>query len=133
MTRSIHDNFVLGYEVDAERRSIIVHTEHRYGEEPFERTDVHFDDVLGYLFLDSLGGILFDIVEASIDSIVEAHAANFEWGTRYGWPWIPSGDMDPATFVASHDATTFRVESSIGFEGFVVAKSMRLEPVEPRG
>jgi hypothetical protein len=60
-TRSIHDNHVLGYSVDAKRRSIVLHTEFRFGSAPFERTDVKFEGVLGYHFQDSLGGILFDV------------------------------------------------------------------------
>ena len=49
-----------------EEKSITLHTEYRDQGTPYERTDVFFEGVQGYLFLDSLGGILFDIEEVGI-------------------------------------------------------------------
>jgi len=67
MDRSIHDNFVTGYSVDCALRTITIHTEYRDQGEPFERTDVRFEGVVGYLFRDNLRGILFDI---EVDTMV---------------------------------------------------------------
>jgi hypothetical protein len=131
MTRSVHDNIVLGYSVDCEGSTILLLTEFRDQGEPFERTDVRFEGVIGYLFRDNLGGILFGVVEDTIDNIVSEYAAEFEWGARYGWPWISAcKDIDPREFVASQEAKVFCIQSSIGFDGFVIGKSMTVEAVE---
>ncbi len=130
MTRSLHDNFVLGYSVDAEAASIVIRTEYRDQGEPFERTNARFEGVAGYLFRDNLGGVLFDITEESIDYILRDYADDFEWGTRYGWPWVQAGTGDPRDYVTSMGARAFRVQSSIGFDGFIIAKSFVIEAAE---
>jgi hypothetical protein len=42
MGRSVHDNFIVSYEVHCERREIRLHTEYRDRGEPFEITVVVF-------------------------------------------------------------------------------------------
>ncbi len=130
MTRSLHDNFVLGYSVDAEAASIVIRTEYRDQGAPFERTNARFEGVVVYLFRDNLGGILFDITEESMEYILRDYAGDFEWGTRYGWPWVQAGAGDPHGHVTSLGAKAFRVQSSIGFDGFIVAKSFVVEAAD---
>lgn len=127
-TRSVHDNYVLGYSVDSEARTVVVRTEYR-DRGPFERTDVHFEGVLGYLLQDSLGGILFDIEAVEFESVYREHAALFEAGANYGWPFQRCRS-DPGDYVRAAGASTFRIQSSIGFDGFVVCQSMRFEAVQ---
>ena len=129
MTRSIHDNHVLGYSVDVESRTIVLHTEFRDQGEPFERTDVRFDGVLGYWFRDSLGGILFGIEQVDFARVAEDYAEMFKAGASYGWPF-QSCDGDPVAFVRSAGATAFQIDSSIGFDGFVVCKTMTVEAAQ---
>jgi hypothetical protein len=45
--RSIHDNRVVSYEVDADRRRIVLHTRFE-APEPQEATDLVFEGVLAY-------------------------------------------------------------------------------------
>ncbi len=131
MTRSIHDNQVLGYSVSAESRTIVVHTEFRDGgEPPFERTDVRFDGVLGYYFQDNLSGILFGIEQVEFAQVVKDHADLFQIGAPYWWPF-QTCDGDPVDFVRSAGAIAFQIHSSIGFNGFVVCKSMMFEAAQP--
>ena len=129
MTRSVHDNFMLGYEVDSTSCTMRLRTEYRDQGPPFERTDIVFSGVEGYLFRDNLGGILFDVVEEPIEHVVAAFASDFEWGTRYGWPWASaSADRDPCAYVREKSLRAYTVQSAIGFDGFVVAESMVFEP-----
>ena len=130
MTRSLHDNFVLGYAVDAETASILIRTEYRDRGKPFERTNARFEGVVGYMFRDSLGGILFDIVEEPMDYILRSYASEFAWGTRYGWPWAQAAEVAPADHVSSLGAKAFRVQSSIGFDGFVIARKLVVEAAD---
>lgn len=126
MTRSIHDNHVLGYAVDAREKSIVIRTEFRDKGEPFERTDVRFDGVVGYLFHDSFGGILFDIEEGSLEDLLASeYGAAIESGEKYSWPW--NLELDE---VRALGVRVFFIESSIGFDGFVVCRSMAIEAVD---
>ena len=129
MANSIHDNHVLGYSVDAEFRTIVLHTEFRDRGEPFERTDVRFDGVLGYWFQDSLDGILFGIEQVDFARVAADYAAMFQAGAPYGWPFgVCAGE--PEAFVRSAGATAFQINCSIGFDGFVVCKTMTVEAAQ---
>ncbi|MEH0021650.1 MAG: hypothetical protein V6Z89_18485 [Desulfobacter sp.] len=77
---SVHDNFVTGYSVQTEEKIIKLHTEYRDEGEPYEKTDVVFEGVEGYLFLDSLGSILFGIDEVDISFIIEHYQNEFKRG-----------------------------------------------------
>jgi hypothetical protein len=131
MTQSIHDNDVLGYSVDIEAKTIVLHTEFRGRGQPFERTDVRFDGVLGYHFRDSLGGILSGIEQVDIAHIVAHYAKLFEAGARHAWPF-QSCTGDPADYVRSAGASAFEVKSAIGFDGFVACKAMTIEALPTR-
>ena len=130
MTRSVHDNFVLSYTVDCEGCSITLHTEYRDRGEPFEKTDVRFERVIGYLVRDGLGGILFDIEEDSIDRILEEHSADFTWGAKYGWPWSDAGGLAPRDYLKANGGKVFRIQGQNCFDGFVIARNMVVEAVE---
>lgn len=126
MTRSIHDNHVLGYEVDAREKSIVIRTEFRDKGEPFERTDVRFEGVVEYLFQDNLDGILFGIEEGSLEDLMASpYRANLESGERSDWPW-----NEKLEEIRSLGVRVFFIESSFGFDGFVVSRSMVIEAVE---
>ena len=110
----------------------MIRTEYRDQGQPYERTNVRFGGVIGYMLRDNLSGILFDIEEDSLERILAEHAADFEWGSRYGWPWpSASRNTDPREHVKSSGARVFRIQSSTGFDGFVIAREMRLEEAEP--
>lgn len=130
---SIHDNRVIAYEVDGERRQIVLHT--RFGDRaPWEHTDLIFDGVLAYHFEhDNFANILFDVVEVSIPQLVNAWRPLFEDGSRYVWPgsWNQSPEAAIQHFLAK-GAKAFEVSSSFGLGGWVVADSCRRERVGKR-
>jgi hypothetical protein len=127
---SIHDNRVISYEVDGERRRIVLHT--RFDDrDPVEHTDLIFEGVLAYHFgHDNFGNILFGVEELPIPQLVGAWRALFEEGSRYAWPgsWNESPDAAIGHFQAN-GAKAFEISSSYGLAGWVVAKSHRLERV----
>jgi len=129
MTRSIHDNNVLGYSVDVAAKRLVVRTEFRHPDLPYERTDVRFEGVLGYLVHDSLGGILVDVYEVEFEQVLARYADDFEWGAVHAWPF-QACDGDPAAFVARAGAKSFLIASSIGFDGFVVCEAMFVDALE---
>ena len=131
MPRSIHDNFVLRYSVDAERATIKISTEFRDQGQPYERTDVHFEGVIAYSLRDGLDGCLFDIEEDTLDRILEEHADEFRWGLRYGWPgsWN-KGPEAVRKHVATSGAHVWRIQGQNVFDGFVIARRMSLHAAE---
>jgi hypothetical protein len=122
---------VVGYEVDARNRILVIHTEiHTTARD--EVTDVRFAGVLGYHLRDNLAGILFDITEVPVRWLFENYADDLAWGSRYCWPWLEaSPDHDHASYITSQGATVWAIGSSLGFSGFVVSKSMAIEAAEP--
>lgn len=126
--RSIHDNRVVSYEVDADRRRIVLHT--RFEErEPKESTDLVFEGVLAYhLENDNFSNILLGVYEIPVAQLVERERSRFEEGFQYAWPgpWnvSPQASID---HLQSKGARAFEIQSAYGLAGWVVAESYRLE------
>lgn len=134
--RSVHDNFVSGYSVDCEGRRIVLHMVFR-DREPFEYTDVVFQDVFAHRFEHVLeGNILFDVEEVDVENFVEGEGELFAKSWRYGWPSFEyDGDLPQLVrSMRAASARVFAVSSSYGLSGWVVARSVeriaRASPVK---
>ena len=132
--RSVHDNRIVAYQVDAERRRIVLHTR---DEEPVpaEQTDIVFEGVLAYYFEgDDFDTILFDVEEIALEQLVDENRVRFEGGQKYCWPgtWNKSPEASLHHF-QSKGAKAFAITSSCGLDGWVVADACRFEvPPEER-
>ena len=125
----IHDNRVVGYEVDGAQRRIVLHTQTDY-REPQERTDLIFEGVVAYFFEgDNFGNILFGVDELPIPQLVARHRRLFEEGLAYHWPgaWNASPEAS-VEHMQSVGARAFEISSSYGLCGWVAATSYRLQP-----
>jgi hypothetical protein len=127
---SIHDNRLIGYEVDCVGHKIVLHT--RFDERgALELTDVIFEGVDAYDFEgDHLHSVLSDAREVPIAQLVAENQALFEEGVRYAWPgpWNDSPEASIRHF-ESEGLKAFVIGSSYGFVGWVVARSFRLERI----
>lgn len=126
MEISVHDNFLVSYEVCCERREIRLHTEFRDVGEPFEHTDVIFTGVSAYHFWqDCFDNIIFDIDETAPETIFRDHRVEFEAGWKYGWPgdWGKTEQSALAHF-REHGVRGFILQSSCGMDGWILAKKM---------
>jgi hypothetical protein len=129
MAISVHDNFIISYEVHCEGREIRMQTEYRDRGEPFERTLVVFTGVEAYDFQhDCLGNILFDIEEVSAESIIAEKTAEFQEGHRLsGWPRFWRDSLDEVRSYLREQATRgFEISSSYGMSGWVLARDMQM-------
>ena len=125
---SIHDNRVVSYKVDGERRQIVMHTRFE-DREPIEHTDLVFEGVLAYHFEnDNFGNILFGVEEIPVSQLVASNRSLFEEGVKYAWPgpWNTSAEVSVQHF-EFEGAKAFEISSSYGLVGWVVAKSYRIE------
>ena len=128
---SIHDNRVVSYEVECERRRIVPHTRSGGEREPFEFTDLIFEGVLAYhLEHDNFGNILFGVEELPVAQLVSHGQRVFEAGSKWGWPgpWntSPEASID---YLVSKRARAFEISSSYGLAGWVIADGCRLKAV----
>jgi len=128
--RSIHDSRVVSYEVDGERRRVVLHT--RFDERvPVEFTDLIFEGVLAYHFEnDNFGNILFSVEEVPVAQLVASCRNLFEEGSKYAWPgsWNESPEASLDHF-QSHAGKAFEISSSYGLAGWVIAESYRVAAV----
>jgi hypothetical protein len=127
---SIHDNHLVSYEVFCERREIRLRTEFRDRGEPFEFTDALFTGVAAYDFWhdSDIGTIIFDITEIPATDTYAEHGDQLREGVRYGWAgdWAETAESAAAHF-QQHGIRGFRLSSSLGMSGWVLAREMRKE------
>jgi hypothetical protein len=129
MGRSVHDNFIVSYEVHCERREIRLHTEYRDRGEPFEITVVVFTGVEAYCFgHDCLGNIVFEIEEIPAETILTKYQAEFEEGHRLaGWPRFWQNTLDESrTYLRDNAIRGFELTSSYGMSGWILSREMRI-------
>lgn len=121
---SIHDNVLLGYEVRSDEHEIVFKTEYRDGALR-ERTDVIFNQVIAYSFInDSFGTILYDVTEMDINMFIEENWDAFEEGGKWGWPgsWVSSKE-NTKIYLAQNSIRAYRIDSSIGMSGWILGKT----------
>ena len=124
---NVHDNHLLGFDVDARSRRIVLRTQ-----VPAEigggLTDVVFEGVVGYLFQnDNLGTILSDLAEVSPRRILDGDREQFKSGIAYCWPGFWNDSEEAAiAFLEKEQIRGFVFQSAIGMCGWVLARSMAL-------
>ena len=126
---SVHDNFLVSYEVHCERREIRFETEYRDRGHPFELTKVLFQRVEAYQFrFDNSANIIFDVDEVPAMSLYAEHATQLQEGTRYGWPgdWAQTPEAANGYF-RLNAVRGFVLHSSFGMDGWVLARGMQME------
>ena len=131
MPLSIHDNVLLGHTVACDDRRIILRTEFRDAS-PVERTDVVFEGVETYAFEnDDLGTILFSVEEVPLPDLLRTEQVRFEAGRRFGWPRAyGESTEDYLAHLKEHGIRAWRISSSVGLTGWVLAQRMTLERVD---
>ena len=125
----VHDNFIVSYEVQCERREIFLHTEFRDQGMPFERTVVVFTNVEAYHFQhDCFGNIVFGIEEVPVEIILNSRLTEFVEGNRLsGWPRFWKESLDEVRSYLREQATRgFELSSSCGMSGWVLARDMQI-------
>src|SRR5262245_10364617 len=125
--RSIHDNRIIAYEVDAENRQIVLHTRFD-SKNPIEYTDVVFIGVHAYRFEnDNFGNIILNIEEVPLSNLLVENADTFERGMKYAWPGVWNQSFEASLHhLESQRAKAFEISSSFGLTGWVIAESYRL-------
>ena len=105
----------------------MLHLVYDYPPTPTEDSHVRFADVELYHFVHTGGSILFGIDEVPVARILDQRWDEIlRWAHRPGG--VPNWDRDDrATYQAKLEAGGYKawdIRSSIGFDGFVIAKSI---------
>jgi hypothetical protein len=127
---SIHDSLLIGYEVDGDAQTIVLHTRpHQGGGEGY--IDITFRGVVAYHFEgDCLGNIVLEIKEVPASAIIGDGVA-FEGRHRmFGWPsdW-DSGKESAEDFFTRHQCRLFELTCSYGMNGWVAANTMEQQVI----
>ena len=133
MLPSLHDNFVVSYEVHCEARQIKLHTKPD-PRDPAKREQrprtIVFNGVEGYQFEhDAFGNIIFSLQSVSIEQVLADHGARItESYSMSGAPGSWAGDLASAAQVLTANGVKgFVLSSSYGLSGWILAKEALVE------
>jgi hypothetical protein len=133
MTLSIHDNLLVSYEVQCERRTIILRTEYRLENKPTEFMNVVFGGVQGYHFEnDAFGNIIFEVEEVPVDWFLTEYGAEISELQRMAGspgPWVKNLTSAPE-YLHEHEIKPYVLSSSLGLSGWILAKEMSISQAE---
>jgi hypothetical protein len=135
MLPSLHDDFLVSYEVNCETRQIKLRAKRDpripiVDEERTSRTIV-FNGVEGYQFAnDNFGNIIFSLEAVSVEQILAGHGSQIAESYRLGGaPNSWAADLSSAPQVlAAKGVQGFVLSSSYGLSGWVLAKEALVEP-----
>ncbi|MCP3461553.1 hypothetical protein [Bradyrhizobium sp. CCGUVB23] len=134
MLPSLHDDFVVSYEVNCETRQIKLHTrpDPRDAAKREQRPcTIVFNGVEGYQFEDdAFGNIVFSLAVVSIEQVLAEYgyaiAESYRMAGAPG-PW--AADLATAAQVlAEKGVKGFILSSSYGLSGWVLAKEALVDP-----
>jgi hypothetical protein len=132
---TVHDFDLVGYSVDVDTRTIVLHAEWRYPGHPLRKVDAVFEGVEAYAFRDDpLGTVLHEILEMDATRELEARWTELdESHRRSGAPrfWQRTPDETRASFanLLAQGAKWFEVSASIGMNGWVLCHSLVLREI----
>lgn len=120
-----HDYHLSKYEVSDFGETITLHLVFDYPEREKHISRINFTGVALYHFTHSMRTIILDIEECPVAELLEEAGRDItEWSRRYGvrlWEGAIDGYRQR---LQSDDYKAWRIESSIGFYGFVIAKAV---------
>lgn len=123
---SIHDNTCSGYRFCGVARRLVLETGYPYGiGKDGKKTDVIFEGVWCH-HLESVqsGNIIFDIEPVELSQVEQEFHGLFERLKNYGWPRLELKQDSLPEMIGRHRLNVYRIGSSYGMEGFVIAESV---------
>jgi hypothetical protein len=122
---SLHDNFLVSYEVKCESRRIRLRARSESASGASNDCTIEFSGVEGYNFKnDAFGNIIFSLTEVSADKILLDHGLEIEESNRMaGAPGRWADDLKVASAIlGAKGVKGFELSSSYGLSGWVLAK-----------
>jgi hypothetical protein len=117
-----HDFHLREYQVADFGRRITLDLVFDYAGKPREELQIEFSDVALYNFTHTGGAIITDIEEASLaDLLGDIGATLTMWNKQHGITGWRDSIENYRVFLESAGLKAWRIDSAIGFYGFVVA------------
>lgn len=123
----VHDNEIISYEVNFEKRTLFLHT--KYYEKEF--TDIMFENVLAHCFENEIQtNILFGMYQMPIEDYIKEYAEIIEKQMPYGFPISSNNLNDLKAYLINNNYNIYQFDSSLGMCGYVIAKNVDLVVIE---
>jgi hypothetical protein len=125
-TPNVHDNFVYALAADLDQQVLVLHTQYRDGDGPYDLIDLRFVGMVAYYFDDvAAPSILLDVQRVEAAWVVEQWGELFLARKNYGWPPVRFTDLaDLSRQLGERGVVGYRVIGSCGLDGFVLASSV---------
>jgi len=123
---SVHDNTCSGYRFCGESKRLVLETEYPSGSaKQGLKTDVIFEGVWCH-HLESVqsGNIIFDIEIVGLSEVEHDFRDVFGRLEKQGWPRLELKEDSLPEVIERHRLNVYRIGSSYGMEGFVIAGSV---------
>lgn len=117
----MHDNYILKYIVDIEKKDLIIET---CDSTEGKHKKIHFMEVLTHSFKSILDcNIILDVQECELSSFVKDNQSELTKMKCYAWPIDYNTEQDLIDFLKTNNYKYVRIDSSYGMYGWVIAKS----------
>jgi len=120
-----HDFHLREYRVSDFGKRITLDLVYDYAGRPKDESQIEFSDVALYNFTHTGGAIVTDIEETSLDDLMkEVGSSVVSWHHQHGLTGWRDNLENYRSTLESAGQKAWRIESAIGFYGFVVARSV---------
>ena len=120
-----HDWHLDGYSVSDGGKSVVLHLLWDYPGQARERSNIGFSDVALYRFTHTGGAIITDIDEIPVATLIsQIEGELVKWGRLQGLDGWRSSANDYKEHLEATGLKAWRIESAIGFSGFVIAREV---------
>lgn len=120
-----HDYQLSSYEVSNRGKTITLHLVYGYAGQETDQSCIKFSDVALYNFVHTDNAIIVDIDEVPIPELIEDIGSDIvEWNRMYSVKLMNDGLEGYSLKLRTENYKAWRIESAIGFYGFVIAKAV---------
>ena len=121
-----HDFHLADYTVSDFGSTVVLELVYDYPDQPRETSRIKFSDVAAYHFVHTGGATILDITELPVAELLQQVGDRLaEWWRLHGG--FAHWSDDRARYLATLEQGGYHawtIDSAVGFEGFVIAKSV---------
>jgi hypothetical protein len=124
-----HDFHLRGYSVEGFGSRIVLDLVYDYPGHERQESRIEFSDVVRYSFEHTTGAIITDIEELDVPTLIkeEEHKVVF-FARQHGLKFWELDISDYIVTLQKEGLKGWRIDSAIGFGGFVIARSVKGVP-----
>ncbi|HGH1673545.1 hypothetical protein NYE71_31890 [Bacillus sp. FSL K6-0273] len=120
---SVHDNTIISYQVNLEKKEIRIHTLTELGKNVY----IVFSDVLAHRFNTQISySIIFNIDEDPLSDFFKKNKKLLEQEKPYGWPTDYEDIKELEKTLVKENYIYYNICASYGLSGWVLAKKLEI-------